>query len=262
MLSLFLTIVLCTATLSHAKGRPLSPLKMTHSLKYHIIIAVEDGKGVFNNARNLFIQNPHRSTLLYWNYNTGSYDLLNGTMQEVSRSTMVHIVGHGGQPLSGQSRLGGLSAKRLAHVIHQLSFKELHVGHISLVACKLHQHRDGQRGFLKSFLWRLVSHYHIVTTVSAWTMEVAVDPKGRLLSRTNASSSWFMNYPGSLVVASIVNPKDSSSAKKSFEAGYPTKSKTVATKRKKDTPPTYQDTQSDRKLARHMKCPCYCRALA
>lgn len=219
---------------------PLSPLKMTHSLKYHIIIAVEDGKGVFKNACNLFKQNPTHSSLLYWNMTTGHLRLLDGKRQGVSRDTMIHIVGHGGQPMTSKStRLGGLTAKKLAHVVNLLPFKELKVGHISLVACRLHYHTDGHKGFLRSFLWRLISRYHIETTVSAWTMEVAVDPHGRLLSRMNSSSSWYMNYPGSLVVASIVDRKNRNVTRK-FEAGYsPQKNEANTSKTKRVDLPCY-----------------------
>ena len=198
-------------------GRPVSPLLMTHSLKNHVIIAVETGKGVLNNARNIFNQNPNDSVLFFYDKETAEFSLLEGKEQVVSQDTLVHIVGHGGRP-AGSPDLGGLFADELADVVSRLSFKEPKIGHISLVACKVHHHEDDQNGFLHSFLQTLVSKYHIETSVSAWTTEVAVDPEGRLLSKINGSK-WYMNYPGSLVVAHIVKPNDTKS-KSSFYAGY------------------------------------------
>ena len=203
---------------THCYGsRPVSPLLMTHSLKNHVIIAVETGKGVLNNARNLFNQNPDDSVLFFYDKETAELSLQEGKEQLVSRDTLVHIVGHGGRP-AGSPDLGGLFADELADVVSRLSFKEPKIGHISLVACKVHHHEDDQNGFLQSFLRTLISKYHIETSVSAWTTEVAVDPEGRLLSKINGSK-WYMNYPGSLVVARVVKPNDTES-NSSLYAGY------------------------------------------
>ena len=220
--SRFVFFLLCCLLYCHfitpcCGGRPVSPLLMTHSLKNHVIIAVETGKGVLNNAHNIFNQNPNDSALFFYDKETAEFSLLEGKEQVVSQDTLVHIVGHGGRP-AGSPDLGGLFADELADVVSRLSFKEPKIGHISLVACKVHHHEDDQNGFLHSFLRTLVSYYHIETSVSAWTTEVAVDPEGRLLSKINGSK-WYMNYPGSLVVAHIVKPNDTES-KSSFYAGY------------------------------------------
>lgn len=135
---------------------------------------------------------------------------------------MVHVVGHG-----TRSELGGYTPRRLANIISRLSFRETKIGHVSLVACKIYHPDDKNHGYLNSLLKHLVLQYNIQTTISAWTTEVAVDPQGRLLSRINGTS-WYMNYPGSVVIARIVDT-DGQFNNESLEAGYDTTEKDYIT---------------------------------
>ena len=195
MLALCL-ILLCSMESGGLCLKPLSPLLMTHSLKAHIIIAVENDTGVLANAFNLFKQNLKVSTLLLWNRN--ELHLIKGNPQEIDRDTMVHVVGHG----TSVGTLSGYTPMGLANIIGHLSFRELQIGHVSLIACKIHRPPDSKddNGYLYSLLEHLVFQHQILTSVSAWTTEVAVDTEGRLLSKVHGST-WYINYPDSLVVA-------------------------------------------------------------
>ena len=205
LLEVLLVILLHQASGGSAECLAQSPLAcMTHSMKNKIVLVVDKSDGVMKNARNLFMQSGNNSNLLFWNKGTRSFQIIAGQLQIVDRNTLVYIVGHGEKLLSGV-HLGGFTPNALAQVVGSLSFKEMSIGHISLVACHIHTPDDGTQGFLYVFLNALRSDHHIERcSASAWTMEVAVNSEGMLVSRMNGSSLWYANYPGSVVIASIV----------------------------------------------------------
>lgn len=207
-----------------ARDKVVSLLTMTHSLKNHVILALmgEREDSVINNACNLFHQNPDTSVLLLWNDENKDFVVFDGARQEVTSDTLLYIVGHGGEPGNENHpvQLGGCPPEKLAWMVSKLPM--IHsktIGHINLVACYIHRRTEGNDSFLQRFLDTLASCYSITTSVSAWTMEVAVDPEGRLVSRFNSTSSWLINYPGSIAVASLGQRKQHR-RKEDWTGGY------------------------------------------
>lgn len=209
-------------------------------LEYHIILMIGEGDDILKNARNLFKHKyPTYSSLMQWSNKTQAFTLLDGEWQIVNECTMLHIVGHGDSTYAAardkeettRCTLGGLSAAELAFVVQLLlTFNEelsstcsASIGHVTLVSCQIHDHlqaaghnaeekdSQGKGSFITLFLYQLVSKYGIYTSISGWSTAIAVDDDGRILSRVKGSGGlrndyqWYINYPGSLVFASIIS---------------------------------------------------------
>ncbi|XP_046906612.1 uncharacterized protein LOC124488130 isoform X2 [Hypomesus transpacificus] len=146
-----------------------------NSYDHQHIVIMENKPEVIESALFLFERCPTRSTLL--SYDKGALHVLKGSETDITRYSIVTLVGHGTMGNERRAQLGGYEPEELAQVVAAMAIGNTHLGTLSLVGCELGK----DLSFAKLLLQTLRS-LHVETTLHLSSSKISVNPYGEIVT--------------------------------------------------------------------------------